>query len=316
MHYLTRYAAAYFEGGAMPTVILSNMGDDEEEKERAKNFFVKATRGLKKAWGVLAMSGDLKTNILSMPLNQMVIPALAGQARQAVALAFGIPQTMLDDAANYATAVEHRKSFYDETVTPRTNLYEDAINTQLFANLRDLDIRLKFNPEKMEIYQEDEAKRAGSLKSLVESEVPLKTAMEVLGYNLTEKQWATIDDVMNKPPPPPPVIVDAQSRPIDQAQQKPVDNQEPVKSELKLWERKSINSIKRGKPATVDFITEIIPPFMVENIQAALQDIDTIEGVKSVFAIALDEKPDMATELKRANDLLEKTIIDAGITTV
>ena len=62
--------------------------------------------------------GKVTPQTLTPPPKDLEMKELNNQARHNVAMAFGIPQTMLEDAANYATAGEHRLSFWQDTVRP------------------------------------------------------------------------------------------------------------------------------------------------------------------------------------------------------
>ena len=44
-----------------------------------------------------------------------------------------IPEAMLADSANYATVLEHRRSFWLETIIPHAEWHAEAFNRQLFG---------------------------------------------------------------------------------------------------------------------------------------------------------------------------------------
>jgi hypothetical protein len=183
-YYLTRFASQFFENGAMPITTVSIAGlEDQNEKKRIQEFFRRALTGLAQAFRVLALGADVKIQSTQSPLKDLATPDLKEQARKDVALAFEIPVTLLDDDANYATAKEHKRSFYDETVLPAGGLIVEELNEQW---LNPLGLTLKLVPEEMELYQEDEAARAGALKSYTDAGFPLALAAEILGIELPE----------------------------------------------------------------------------------------------------------------------------------
>ena len=100
-------------------------------------------------------------------------------AKDNIAMAFGIKQTLLDsEAANYATAQEDRLAFYEDTIKPRARLFADALNEQLLA--RD-GLRLEFRFNEMDIFQEDENDRAELLNKLTTAGLPIEVALELAG---------------------------------------------------------------------------------------------------------------------------------------
>ena len=102
--FLTSFPSAFFEGGAMPAVLLGIDGlTTTEEKERVQGFFRQRMTGLRNAFRILAVgTKDITPTTLTPPLKDLAMPDLNKQAVHNVALAFGIPVTMLEDAANFA----------------------------------------------------------------------------------------------------------------------------------------------------------------------------------------------------------------------
>ena len=81
-----------------------------------------------------------------------------------------------------------------------------------------------------------------------------------------------------------------------------------LQSDLSRWQTKALKRLKERGAAVCPFESEVIPSLENERIAEALKDAKTPEHVKAVFA---QDKPDpmaaLAAELKRANDLLERT---------
>ena len=196
--YLSRVASLFFEQGAMPLTIATIAGlssnPEDENNKRVQGFFRRAMTSISSAFRVLAVGNDVKMQTTQAPLKDMVIPELKQQARKDVALAFEIPVTLLDDDANYATALEHKRGFYDETIIPRATMLAEELNRQWLSGL---GFEIVFAPEEMDLYQEDEAARAASLGQLVSAinidPTTARFAMRVLGYDLSEEQQAELD---------------------------------------------------------------------------------------------------------------------------
>ena len=175
------FATGFFAGGAQPMTLLTIEGNPPpQELARAERFFKRTMTGVRNAFRVLAVRSDVKITPVTPPLNTMAMPDLAEHTLREIAAAFGIPLTLLEsNAANYATANSDTRNFYEQTITPRLLQYENAFNEQLFEPMQ---MRLKFTPETMAVYQADEAERAGALNALVGAGLSLKDAMAILGY--------------------------------------------------------------------------------------------------------------------------------------
>ena len=133
--------------------------------------------------------------------------------------------------------------------------------------------------------------------------------MEILGYELEEEQLAMIT-------PMPEIVEEAQE---------PPEPETTMTSEMRAWQRKALKRLKDGKSAAVAFVSSEIPAEKNAEILSSLADCKTAEEVKAVFSqvenesnrspelvtIDIKNKPDpmmlIADELKRANDILERT---------
>jgi len=162
------YAAGFFKRGAIPAVLLSVEGNPpQEELRRLEDWWKRLLRGVQRAWETVAVRATVRPQVVGIaPGKDLAMTDLLTQARQQIAVAFGVPQTLLEDAANYATAAEHRLSFYEETIIPRCTFYAAEINRQLLAPL---GLTLRFHPERLEIFQQREAQKAQGLVALVQA---------------------------------------------------------------------------------------------------------------------------------------------------
>jgi hypothetical protein len=190
-------------------------------------------------------------------LKDLAFSDLSEISKKNIAMAFGIKQTMLDsEAANYATAQEDRLSFYEETIKPRLTLYEDALNEQLFARDK---IKLEFQLNELDIFQEDENERADVLNKLTASGLPTRLALDLAGFVLSEEQEALFSE--------------------QEAETQPEDEQV---AELRKWQRMAEKRVKEGKPIR-EFESTILEPSLHGAISGALENVKTVEDVKRVF---------------------------------
>lgn len=179
---INEFASAFFQRGAIPAVLLSVEGNPSpEELKRLEAWWKRLLQGVRRAWETIAVRATVKPQIIGSPVKDLAMPELTGSVRQQIAVAFGIPQTLLEDAANYATAREHRLSFYRETILPEAEQIQATLNQQLFGPL---GLRFEFQPGQVEALQQDEATKADALVKLFEvGIVTLDEVREQLGFS-------------------------------------------------------------------------------------------------------------------------------------
>jgi len=275
LHYMSRFASAFFEGGAMPVTLLGIDTTDSNEVARVESWFKRSAARVGKAFGVLGIkAGSIVPQQLTPKLSDLVMPELHAQAQHDVALAFGIPQTMLENSANFATAKEHRIGFYEEIIKPRGKLLANIVNTQL---LESDGLKLEFDFEAMSIFQEDETARASRLQVLVATGIDLRLAAEIAGYS---PEVVARMKAPEPEPEPAPVIV---TTPMEQ---QPTDAQQTV-AELRAWRRKAIRKMKAGK-APGGFESEFIPAALAGAIEGQLEVVKTAADLDKVFTDAIE----------------------------
>ena len=272
-HYLERFASHFFEGGAQPVTIMNlpeNM--DEAEFQRFKGEWGKFSGVLNAFRTAFVRSPEIKATVITPPIKDLMLPELQERVVTTIAMTLGVPRTMLEaSAANYATADSDRQSFWRETIVPRLSLYEHIINTQLFTPI---GYTLEYHPDELDVMQADEASRAGSLKLLVEAGMPLRGAMQTLGYkNIEETLAMTAPDT---------VVPEVVALPTEVA-----DNVEPTATRSVDWAllaKKLERRIKAGKSPWCDFDSVVISADEVKSVMARLSPDSTVSDVVAIVA--------------------------------
>jgi HK97 family phage portal protein len=299
-HYLSRFASAFFEGGAQPVTIM-NLPEhmDEAEFQRFRTEMRSTIGGgIINAFKMIFMRApDIKIEQLTPPLNSLQMPELYERVITSVGMAYGVPRTMLEaSAANYATAESDRQSFWRETIIPRLSLYEAVLNTQIFAPL---GWEISFQPEMLDVMQVDEASRAGSLLQLVQAGVPLRGAMTILGYDMIEEALGP-EPVAEPTPsalpePPEPALPDpATDAPSDAATMR--------SAEFELLAKKLERRIKAGKSLQCSFKSEILSDDDIASVMERLSDGMSVADVHTVVDAVKAE--DLTPEEKNIFDRL------------
>ena len=179
------FASGFFSSGAQPMTLLTIAGNPAPtEIDRTERFFKRSMQGVRNAWRVLAMRSEVTVQPITPAINTMAMPEMHETTTREIAAAFGIPLSLLtSDSANYATAQSDMRLFYENTIKARLMMYEAALNEQVLGAM---GLQIKFTPEALSIYQEDEAERSGALLNLVNAGIPLSNAMLILGYSVED----------------------------------------------------------------------------------------------------------------------------------
>ncbi len=292
---MSEFAMNFFRQGALPGVLLTVEGNpDEEELQRLETWWKRLVSGVKRAWDTVAIRSTVKPVQLGYPVDQLAMPELTQIVRQQIATAMGVPQTLLDDAASYATAVEHRLSFYQDTVVPRCRLIEGIINEQV---LGPLGLKIEFREEELDIFQEDERNRASSLNSMVQAGLDLSLAMQILGYELpdgkTYEQWKQEREARQQ-------ASSAEDSAASDTTTQSLGVREPVNAEntplntrallhdlaigdIDKWQRKALRRLKAGDGAYCEFESDWIPEVYREAVKPLLQTAQTPTQVREAF---------------------------------
>jgi hypothetical protein len=271
----------------MPVTVLGLAASTPDaEVKRVEATFKRLMTNIKNAFRIVGVrTENMNITTLTPPLKDLALPELYEQSKKNLGAAFGIPTTMLEDpAANRATAESHRLSFWAETVRPRGTLFENTINRQL---LKQIGLRLEFGFDEMDVFQTDEAERADSVLKYVQAGYPLLMASEILGVDLTEEQKAQLENEE----------LESKERAADMAERlqgtprsqgndsnsRGVDN---MQADLGKWLRKAEKRIRAGKSAAVGFESEYIPGTLQAAIIGALEGVENVEGLATIFESA------------------------------
>jgi len=308
-HYLTFFASQFFESGAMPVTMLGLPGDPQPaEKERVESFFKKAMQGMRNAFRVLAVSGEVKPQILTPDFKDLAIPALKEHAIDDISWAFDIPKTVLiSNAANYATADSDMQHFLKHTIIPRTKFFEHQFNTKL---LNDFDMKLTFFPQQMTELQEDEKERSGAFRNYVLSGMKPQLAAAVLGIDIPEDYKAEWEAGPTEPlltgrqsvlaqgvteAPPGPVV--------EESGGKDVGEKSAMRDDLDRWKRKALKRLDAKKSAQVEFESSFIPSEIKAGVFALLEKADNADVVRGIFAEVVNHYCAPAATLKTSVEL-------------
>ena len=292
------YAMQYFvkdffgKGAIKVTLLVTKSMVMEAERARLKSWWDRL-RG--KAWSTEIVNAD-QVEVLPVGegLESLDNTELSTEQREDIATALGIPHSMLfSNAANYATSVQDKQNFYEDTIIPEFNFIADTINEQV---LEPLGYRLAGDPKTMDIFQEDEEQRSQAFVHYVSAGVRPSIVGEMLGLELPNGvEYKDLDEGYDQKQEMAEKLAEAPLQPA--RGQVPPDNNRPRSQgqpkedsralDLDKWERKALKRIQRGYDPFCSFDSEHIPLPIIAAIEGALQATTNNPAlVRDVFASA------------------------------
>lgn len=284
---LDRFASAYFKRGAIKATLLTVSGAPvAAERDRLKTWW-RNLLGTRNAFATEIVNADSVTPVvIGEGLAELNNATLTAEKRQDIATALGVPQSVIFSESagglgGAGVATMDEKHFYEKTVVPECELIAEVWNTQLLAPL---GLRLVFQPETLDVFQEDENQRAAAFAAYVNAGLPLEVVGQMVGLELPPGwDWDKIAALKEE----------RREEVAEQMQGGAPGNQPPgndddederdakALADLRRWR---VKSAKRGRLAT--FESDYIPaPVMAEVIAHGANGWrDALDGVIAVYS--------------------------------
>lgn len=312
---LNRFAAAFFERGAIRATILTIDGNPpESERLRVKSWWQRVMAGIGNAFAAEVVSARLAPVVIGDGVETLNNAELTAEKREAISTALGVPHSLvMSNAANYATAQADRTTFYETTVIPAAGRIARVLNRGLFGPL---GYTFRFQPESMPLFQKDENERAQAFATYVNAGMPPALAAEMLGLTLPPG-WEYADLTA-----PAPVVVQALPAPTE-PDQEPEPETEPapmraLPQRSEAWQREAGQFRKwlRKRGAKADpgaFDAEHLSDgdktaIAAEAAGAEMRPFSTTPSAKALILQLDPDDPD--AEGKRIDDLLRRHLRD------
>jgi len=300
MDSINSFVADFMSRGMVKATMLTVDGPippSPDEKERIETFWNKFMRGVQTK--VRVFSQNVKPTIIGEGLEAFKGVEITEELISQINTAMGTRHLMEDE--NYATANVRQREFYSNTIMPDARLISDALNTQV---LNAYGQHLEFEPERLEVFQEDEAGRATSLSSLVgvfvqaiSPDKALELSLDILGYDLTEEQEQMIKDGMTAKEKARQDMQEMTKPKEDEApNETPAPDDEPMRQDMNKWLRKALKRLGQDVP----FESKNIPVELADSIHAALPSCKTDTDIRNLFI-----DPDMPHQEQKPSQLGE-----------
>ncbi len=272
------------------TLIKVPQGTDRDERGRIRKWYETRILGVKNTGAVEVVQADtIEVKTIGEGLDGLAEVELTTEKQHDISTALGVPVTKLFSGetgglGGGGVVAQDDLNFHKETVIPDCRFIENELNRQVFSPN---GYSLRFHPETMDIFQEDEAQRANAVKTYVDAELPLHVALEILGVELPDGVEYTDFEPESEPEPQP---IPPQFTQLQQPEPEPPNDQE-AKADLRRWRGVALRQLKAGKSAAYNFESEYINVDRHVEILDALEVAETPEEVKAAFAARFQAIP-------------------------
>ncbi len=171
-------------------VIYDQQVDPEVLKQRQESFDNRH-RGNGKKGRVAFMDNGPEITPLNV-LSHQALQLLEQEEFRAKEIyqAYGVPESIvLNNAANYATAQEHKRTFYEGTIMPLATLIEIAINDFIVGPITGYRYVFAFDWSEVKALDEAFSDKLNQAKMLWDMQYPANMINERLGLGMEELAW-------------------------------------------------------------------------------------------------------------------------------
>lgn len=328
LYNVDQFAAQFFKRGAIKATLLTVDGAPQKDQvNELKRWWQKAVSGIGNAFAANVINAAVKPVVIGDGMQELQDNNLTASKREDIATAIGVPQTLLFSTGagglgGGGVVGQDDKHFYSKTVVPECLFIQGVFNSQLFSRY---GLRMEFQPETLEVFQEDEQMRATAFATYVkDGGLPKSLVAEMLGLDLPDGwEYADLDPQEQAPEP----VAPPSSAPSEPAT--PESPGEDVNAQvdaivagltkaavddLRAWRRKSQ---KRGKLA--DFQSNVIPFDLMVAIESKANN-GWLEAMDEAIAGIKDDAPDaelttferVAAEYAKAADVFAQVLNGNG----
>jgi hypothetical protein len=245
------------------------------------------------------------------------------EAREEVGAAFGIPAGIFLSDKAYSQEMDAliRIWYSSGEFILIYRCIEDTFDTQL---LERWGYHLRFRPETLDAFQDDEATRMNAFKLWVESRQRPSIGAQLLGMELPEGiEFSELDENFDKPetvlpiapgfnpglPPgeaPPKGVQEGEQAPAPAPEKKPMTMTPDMQKDVVLWRQMAQRFYRKGKPLPIDFECKALPEEMAAPIRAKLAAAQDELAIVKAFEITTSDVLVDSEGLFRVAAALEK----------
>lgn len=278
LHHIGKFQGAFFDHGAITPTIVTIQGYEHappDEQKAIKGRLQRLMAGIKHAFEIIAVGGDVQVAHLMQPLREMAMQELTQTLREGIATALGIPHSLLmSNAANFATATQDDLNFYDKTIIPLVVYIQAQLNERLF---RPAGYRLHFQKSRLEVYQQLEVSKVDKVSTMYRDRA-IDTAeyRALMGLPPRDEDEDTAAETAN--------ALEERVQRLEQAPDPDESGDDGLDAALRKWRRMAVKRYQEGSPHKAQVFTHAaIPAVLNDSISRTLAYIESVDGVHTVF---------------------------------
>ncbi len=165
LRHMDAFVEAYFKRGVIKATILKvDPSTPKGDMERLESLWKSMLTSVRKAFSSIVLRSNFEPVVIGDSLKDTSAPEMTQRLREDVAVAMGIPLSLLfSNAANFATAQADEFNFVTQTVIPRCDLIAEALNDQVFESM---GVEFRFLTDQLDILQTAQLQQADAVTKL------------------------------------------------------------------------------------------------------------------------------------------------------
>ena len=292
-------------GGIKPHMLFVKGMLTQEERERIESVWDKLMRGLRQFMGKVYQADAVTAQPLGSGVNDFKDNEFYKSACENVAMVSGIPlSVLLSNSANFATARQEYKTWYDTGVVPWCNFIAHEFS---FHVLSKFDLTLEFLTEQTDPDMEEEFRRSNAFVNYASAfsgngnPKALSLAAQIVGVDLPKDVTLEMLDerdesLLQKPAQPGQPgkpgkdqqedadAVDDEEKSVTIASAVFVPNADQIK-ELKTWLDIAERKHKKNEGAA-EWKNSTLPPTVFAAIDAKLKAAQSLGDISNAFDLS------------------------------
>ena len=280
---MDEFISSFFKGGMLKQTILTFVASASggitttitpDEQQAVKEWWQRVGAGIKNAWSTKVLNGNFEPKVVGGGVDDLGNTTLTQDERRSIEVAYGLPETKLNQAANLATKQADDVGFITETVLPHLDWVASVINAQVLSQI---GIALSYNANQMDVMQVDETQRAQSF-AIYAQYMPVETVVAMLGIDIPEGFELT------------------QEQETAVSEPEPAQTQSPIITEAEEQLKRWSSNAKNIDP--YEFHSDVLSPARIEEIFNSVKyNSHPVDELQRDFAAVLkDIQDNIATD--------------------
>jgi len=192
-------------GGERGLVLSTDIALQEGQYEQLISNLQRRRPGDGKATRDMIFDNGLKLENPDLTREDIDILAWLNASKDDICQVYGMAPVLIgdDDAAQYKSAPEAIRLYWQQTITPLLRSYEDAFDS-FFTEQLGMGTYIRFDLSKVKALQRDEAEKAQIAEAYSRMGIPLVAINSKLGLGFDDADMEIADAYVPPVPPPPP----------------------------------------------------------------------------------------------------------------